>query len=65
MLFLGLAFLDGNQLTIDVDDRRMSLKAGSVPPDSSYAPASSKAGSWGWGTGTAGGSGSSETREKA
>lgn len=54
MLFLGLAFLDGNQLTIDVDDRRMSMYAGSVPPDSISAPANSKAGTWGWGAGTGG-----------
>ena len=45
VLFLGLAFLDGNQLTIDVDDRRLSLvntptvqKAGSAPPDAGDAP---------------------------
>ena len=60
VLFLGLAFLDGNQLTIDVDDRRLSLvntptvqnqKAGSAPPDAGDAPskAPSKAGTWGWG----------------
>ena len=32
VLFLGLAFLDGNQLTIDVDDRRMALVVGNVAP---------------------------------
>ena len=28
VLFLGLAFLDGLQLTIDVDDRRLALAGG-------------------------------------